>query len=84
MGCNRCHAISDGDREAFGERCGSALAQVSQGRPEPFEALWWHGDDVSTLGALGRTRTCDLLIRSLKSYVPTGPSVCRNMAEIKG
>ena len=21
--------------------------------PEPFKALWWHGDDVSILGALG-------------------------------
>ena len=55
------------DREAFRKRCEPALAQVSQGKPEPFEALWWHGDDVSTLGALGRTRTCDLLIRRLIS-----------------
>jgi hypothetical protein len=53
LGCNRCHAISDGDREAFGERCGSALARIIRGRPEPFKALWWHGDDVSILGALG-------------------------------
>ena len=45
--------MSDGDWEAFGERCGSALAQVIRRRPEPFEALWWHGDDVSILGALG-------------------------------
>ena len=39
--------MSDGDWEAFGERCGSALAQVIRRRPEPFKALWGHGDDVS-------------------------------------
>jgi len=41
------------DREPFGKRCEPALAQAIRRRAEPFKALWWHGDDVSTLGALG-------------------------------
>ena len=45
--------MSDGEWEAFGERCGSALARAIRRRAEPFKALWWHGDGVSALCALG-------------------------------
>jgi ketosteroid isomerase-like protein len=39
--------------EEFITRCHEALRHQSQGHPEPFLALWSHGDDVSIMAAIG-------------------------------
>ena len=41
------------DLEEFISRCHEALTQQSQGRPEPFLALWSQADDVSIMAAIG-------------------------------
>jgi|SRR5580693_2231565 ketosteroid isomerase-like protein len=43
----------DSDWERFMVRCQQALAELVEGRPEPFKALWSHIDDVVIMGAFG-------------------------------
>jgi len=43
----------DNDWNCFISRCQQALGELVQGRPEPFKALWSHGDDVVIMGAFG-------------------------------
>ena len=43
----------DSDWDQFISRCQQALAELVEGRPEPFKALWSHADDVAIMGAFG-------------------------------
>ena len=43
----------DNDWDRFISRCQDALADLVEGRPEPFKGLWSHADDVVIMGAFG-------------------------------
>jgi hypothetical protein len=43
----------DGNWDDFRERCQAALAELVEGRPEPFKELWSQDADVSIMGAFG-------------------------------
>jgi ketosteroid isomerase-like protein len=49
--CGGCNV--DGNWDDFRERCQAALAELVEGRPEPFKELWSPEDDVSIMGAFG-------------------------------
>ena len=43
----------DADWEDFRRRCQTALAELVEGRPDPFKKLWSQSADVSIMGAFG-------------------------------
>ena len=43
----------DANWQDFRERCQAALAELVEGRPEPFKELWSQETDVSIMGAFG-------------------------------
>ena len=43
----------DSEWQRFVSLCQQALAELVEGRPEPFKALWSHADDVVIMGAFG-------------------------------
>jgi ketosteroid isomerase-like protein len=43
----------DSSWDDFISRCRRAVAELAEGRPEPFKSLWSHADDVVIMGAFG-------------------------------
>jgi ketosteroid isomerase-like protein len=43
----------ESDWDSFISRCNQALAELVEGRPELFKALWSRADDVVIMGAFG-------------------------------
>jgi ketosteroid isomerase-like protein len=60
-------------REFLG-RCHDALTHQSQGRPEPFLALWSRADDVTVMAAVGGYETGFERVSALLSWASTAQS----------